>query len=846
MKKRLFSLLLALALLLGAVPARAAAAETPTLRCGTVTAAQQSYVHIPVEAEGLEHLAALELTVYYDPQVLQFQYANAGWLLSDEIVSIHHSEGAVTLTAASVGGISGSGTILELSFTVRSDCPPGRYPLTLAVGEAYDTGRSPVSIAARSGSVTVTEYAPSYSQFHLGMAPDRTTLSPGETVTVTVSNEWWLGFASFDLSVHYDASMFRLVDVAVSETFRQQNVLYSLNTATEGLVKLTCASADTLWEYQLLELQLEVKEDAMGTTALTAEISDVYDGGRFPYLPGSVQTALTVIPSQSVRLPRLRLEGEKPVIGEETTSTLILDEGSGLAAADFELRYDPKLLECLAVEPAGDAQFLLISPNYSDGTIRFSFVEESGVSVETPLVHIRWRARTGADGHYSIETTLIDPVDAQLRPVIIDCPPMDGCIYIREVTEPTCETPGGEQLRCVSCGGLVPVAPLAPLGHDYGEAVFNWSDDYASCSATRICARDDAHVWLVDCAVTHVSQGSSCTEPGSVTYTATADFYGEIFTDTRTVHLDQLGHDYAWTVITEPGCTTEGRKHGVCIRCGAASEESIAPLGHDYRSQVTEPGCTEGGFTTHTCSRCGDSFTDSHTAPVGHRHEWFPIVLPTCTEDGIEQGKCIGCGDLSSRTVPALGHDWSGSACTRCGEPRSNPFTDVPDGSFYFDPVLWAVRMGITNGTTATTFDPGGSCMRAHVVTFLWRAVGQPEPTTTTNPFEDVKPSDFYYKAVLWAVENGVTNGLDATHFGPFALCNRAQVVTFLYRAMGNPATSATECPFTDVASGAWYEAPILWAVENGITNGLDATTFGVGSICNRAQVVTFLYRTFQ
>ena len=806
MKKRLFSLLLALALLLGAVPVRAGAQGGPLIRCSDVSAQQQSYAHFSVEAEALQSLAALELTVYFDPQVLEFQYANAGWLLSGEIVSIHQGEGFVTLTAASIGGINGAGTLLELAFTVRSDCPPGRYPLSLAVGEAYDTGRRPVSIAAKSGHITVTAYAPSYSEFRLGLTPDRTTLSPGEIVTVTVSNEWYCSYASFDLSIHYDASMFRLVEVVLSEEFQRQNALCSLNTATEGLVHLTCACVNSLWEHNMLELRLEAKADAIGTTALTAEIRDVYDQNRFPYLPGSAQAELKVVPSQSIRLPQLRLEGETPVIGEETVSTLTLDEGSGLAAADFELRYDPLLLECLAVEPASDAQFLLINPNFADGTIRFSFVEEAGVTAEIPLVNIRWKARNGADRHYTVESSLIDPVDAALKPVTVECPVKTGCIHVREVTTPTCEAPGGEQLRCVSCGALVPVAPLPPLGHDYGDAEFHWSDDYTSCTATRVCARDEGHIWQVSCTVTHVSEGESCTKPGSVTYTATADFYGETFTDSRTVHKDMLGHDYAWTVETEPDCVREGHRTGRCIRCGESTRESIAPLGHDYLSQVTAPGCTQGGYTTHTCRRCGHSYQGSHTAP--------------------------------------LGHDWEGIHCRRCGEIRENPFTDVPQGSFFFDPVLWAVKNGITTGATATTFDPNGECMRAVVVTFLWRAAGSPEPSSSKNPFTDVKPSDFYYKAVLWAVEKGITNGLSATAFGPTVKCNRAQVVTFLWRAMGQPGSNAAVA-FTDVLPGQFYTTAVAWAVEKGITNGISATAFGVGSICNRAQVVTFLYRTY-
>ena len=194
--------------------------------------------------------------------------------------------------------------------------------------------------------------------------------------------------------------------------------------------------------------------------------------------------------------------------------------------------------------------------------------------------------------------------------------------------------------------------------------------------------------------------------------------------------------------------------------------------------------------------------------------------------------------------IQVPGHAWKGTGCENCDATRENPFTDVPEDSFYIDPVLWAVENGNTPGATATTFDPNGKCQRGQVVTFLWRAAGSPEPSSMENPFTDVKESDFYYKAVLWAVEQKITTGLSADTFGPFELCNRAQVVTFLWRAMGEPEVTSTNNPFQDVKPTAWYGRAVLWAVEKGITNGMSATEFGVNTICNRAQVVTFLYRT--
>ena len=186
-------------------------------------------------------------------------------------------------------------------------------------------------------------------------------------------------------------------------------------------------------------------------------------------------------------------------------------------------------------------------------------------------------------------------------------------------------------------------------------------------------------------------------------------------------------------------------------------------------------------------------------------------------------------------------HDWDGLVCRNCGEVRENPFEDVPEDSFYFLPVLWAVDEGITNGTSATTFNPGGDLLRAQVVTMLWRHAGSPV-VQIDNPFTDVKEGDWYYNAVLWAVSEGITNGTSSTTFGPAGVTNRAQVVTFLWRYLDSP-DAVADNPFADVDDAAWYGMPIGWAVENGITNGISATEFGVNTNCNRAHMVTFLYR---
>ena len=168
-------------------------------------------------------------------------------------------------------------------------------------------------------------------------------------------------------------------------------------------------------------------------------------------------------------------------------------------------------------------------------------------------------------------------------------------------------------------------------------------------------------------------------------------------------------------------------------------------------------------------------------------------------------------------------------------------FIDVKESAWYYTPVQWAVANGVTSGTSDTTFSPGNQCTRAQAVTFLWNAKGQPEPKSTKNPFTDVKSTAWYYKAVLWAVENGITSGTSATTFSPNSTCTRAQIVTFFHNYAGKPAASGKN-PFTDVKSTAWYYQPVLWAVSEGVTAGLTPTTFGPTNTCTRGQIVTFLY----
>ena len=176
------------------------------------------------------------------------------------------------------------------------------------------------------------------------------------------------------------------------------------------------------------------------------------------------------------------------------------------------------------------------------------------------------------------------------------------------------------------------------------------------------------------------------------------------------------------------------------------------------------------------------------------------------------------------------------------GNPQTGVFVDVATGSYYEDAVDWAVGNGITQGTDATHFSPDGICTRAQAVTFLWRAAGSPKPETRTMPFTDIPAGSYYYDAVLWAVENGITKGTSDTTFSPNMTCTRAQIVAFLWRSEKSPAAGSRNL-FADVKSSAYYADAVLWAAKEDITKGTTNTTFSPNTDCTRSQIVTFLWR---
>ena len=292
--------------------------------------------------------------------------------------------------------------------------------------------------------------------------------------------------------------------------------------------------------------------------------------------------------------------------------------------------------------------------------------------------------------------------------------------------------------------------------------------------------------------------------------------------------IDPLGHIFSdWYVLTEPTCNQEGVQARDCVVCGKQETAAIPHQGHEYTIYVMPPSCTARGYTEHYCAGCGDRFRTDYVPALGHRYDYGVITKePTWTAMGRMRYTCLGCKETYLEMIPVL----------------SNPFCDVEQDAFYTTPVLWAAGCGITAGVDETHFAPDQPCTRAQVVTFLWRFAGKPTPESRENPFRDVPAGSYYEQAVLWAFEQGITTGTDAHSFSPDAVCNRAQVVTFLHRFRGCPEPFLT-VSFPDVPEDSFYHKAVLWAAEKEITMGMDGGLFRPELTCNRAQIVTFLYR---
>ncbi len=366
------------------------------------------------------------------------------------------------------------------------------------------------------------------------------------------------------------------------------------------------------------------------------------------------------------------------------------------------------------------------------------------------------------------------------------------------------------------------------------------------------------------------AQSSAVLSSITVDGTAVAD----VNPDTLEYQADVTG-EHAVEAVSDSnvGITVLPEVSGGIVRILTVSEDGSSELCyvitlndvciHEKTSvaESVDATCTEDGYTgDEICDNCGEMITEGSVIPaIGHAYgepawNWevdgTATSIFSCVHDSVHTVTVEASVDIEETDTGYLYTafvEFEGRTYTDSKEeeidpiPFKNPFVDVKESNYYYDAVLWAAENNITSGIDATHFGPQNKVTRAQVVTFLWKASGSPEPTTTENPFTDVKKSSSYYKPILWAAENGITSGTDATHFSPSKECTRAQIVTFLWKYAGSPEPTITENPFSDVSKNSGYYRAILWAYENKITAGT-GKQFSTNAVCTRAQTVVLLY----
>ena len=289
--------------------------------------------------------------------------------------------------------------------------------------------------------------------------------------------------------------------------------------------------------------------------------------------------------------------------------------------------------------------------------------------------------------------------------------------------------------------------------------------------------------------------------------------------------------------------TVDGEKTAVCAVTVTAKTSGGSSSGGSSTPTypVTTPSKTENGSVTVTpkSAKRGSVVTITVTPDAGYMLDELTVT----DKDGKDVALTKKSDTEYTFVMPAGKVEITPSFVKQAEEP-SRVFVDVKTGDYFYDAVQWAVEKGITNGTSAETFSPEAPCTRAQIVTFLWRAAGSPVVNYAMD-LSDVAGDAYYAEAVRWALSEGVTTGTSADQFSPDATCTREQAVTFLYRAAGSPAVSG-ESAFEDVGADAYYARAVAWAAQNGVTNGISQALFGTGSDCTRAQIVTFLYRAQQ
>ena len=464
---------------------------------------------------------------------------------------------------------------------------------------------------------------------------------------------------------------------------------------------------------------------------------------------------------------------------------------------------------------------------------------------------------SGGEIGEKLVAALTEPVTAQyLKIYEIRTKSSKGNVSLLEVEIYPPDLSGTVKITGEAKSGKTLTASLED-GNTAGDLSYQWKRDGVNISgatgSTCILSDDDigrtitVTIGSTDRLGTLTGEGVTVLAPDNRVYTITFDPNGGTVTQTSDVTSND-GKLSSLPVPTRSGSYTfsgwytsaDGGNQVTTSTVFYADTTIFAHWTHSgNKNSISTPVNATGGTVTVSPKNASRGTTVTITVKPDDGYVLDSIAV---TDNNGYDIKLTDNGDGTYSFIMPSSRVSVAAVFTAVSEESENPFTDVSENDYFYNPVLWAVKNGITEGTSSTTFSPGAVCTRAQMVTFLWRAAGCPSPKTEVNPFTDISPDDYYYNAVLWAAENNITKGTTETAFGPDDTCTRAHTVTFLYRAAGIPDTDAVN-DFIDVDTDDYYAAAVDWAVNYEITNGTGNNMFSPDDDCSRDQIVTFLYR---
>ncbi len=729
MYKKITALCLVLCLLLSLVPA-SAGADTATVTADAVTVTAGSAVTLSIKAANFADLAGLELYIYYD-EALSVSSTTVGSLLSGAQASVNTATaGQIKLSAMSLDGISGSGTLLSIAFQAAADCAAGTYPVKLAVGEAYDTALAAVSVGSTDGSVTVSAAAETVENFSIYTYVDNSTLCMGDTLTFRIASaSRSRAFTGADFTVEYDPEIFAYDSYELESALQTENAIWSVNAATQGQVRISYIGTEPVSAFYLVKVRLTVIADMDGTTTVTGRATNVYREDLTAYGPGSWLNTVTLqkLP-EVIDYPDAFLQTGELIVGQQTTSVFTVEGGTGMAAADFTVTYDPAVLQCVAVTKADASHggMVVINDNFTEGKVRFSYVNLNTCEDEIPLVQITWLPLQSPSAHYELALSGVGVVDAQQNAITLEYVTDTGCIHQGVITAPTCTEDGCTTYTCTACGDVYVTDTVSMLGHDIQiiEAKDptctedGWSEG-EGCTRCDYRSQGEVYPALGHALVDHAARAANCTDIGWDAYQTCSrcsySTYREIASlghrviEEQVVLVDPLAVDNSGEV---PFVITDGIYYSnnhtssssseftvtalydctLNLIYGVSSEQNYdklfillngaqqAVISGEVSGQVLTLSLTAGDAVTvrYTKDVSLDRFEDRGWASLEYEHVWVSaltdIPADTLAPDCEHAVACAYCDTVVKE---ALGHSWTegncttDKVCTTCGETEA-------------------------------------------------------------------------------------------------------------------------------------------------------------------------------